>query len=181
MQLTKNFNTDVDTKITGGINWEQYPFKDVARRLAENLQTIRDYLGTAITVTSGYRSAEKNASLSGSSKTSQHLLGEAVDFVVKGRPEALQIIHTDVMAGKLKLPHPCSQLILESNGKVEWLHMGLFTDNWASRQKAVLLDHTTNAMKAATASKRLTHCEFLVTSDTKNYRVVGYKYYGDFA
>ena len=46
---------------------------------------IRDsYIGKPITINSGYRSEEYNASIKGSSKKSQHVMGRAADIVVKG-------------------------------------------------------------------------------------------------
>ena len=45
----------------------------------EVLQPIRDKYGKAITVTSGYRSPKLNAAVGGV-KTSQHVLGQAVDI-----------------------------------------------------------------------------------------------------
>lgn len=45
------------------------------------LQPLRDALGGPLTVTSGYRSPALNAATPGSSKTSQHSLGQAADLV----------------------------------------------------------------------------------------------------
>tara|TARA_R110000824_G_scaffold179357_3_gene359542 strand:- start:37 stop:504 length:468 start_codon:yes stop_codon:yes gene_type:complete len=48
--------------------------------IAENIfQPVRDYLGRALFVSSGYRSAELNSLINGS-KTSQHLVGSALDL-----------------------------------------------------------------------------------------------------
>jgi len=52
-------------------------------KLAKNLQVLRDYLNTSITVNSGYRSPKYNAKIGGV-KNSQHLLGNASDLMVKG-------------------------------------------------------------------------------------------------
>ena len=54
-------------------------------KLVAQLQFLRDYTGRAITVNSGYRSPEHNASdkVKGS-KTSQHLLGKAADITIEG-------------------------------------------------------------------------------------------------
>ena len=54
-------------------------------KLVGQLQFLRDYTGRAITVNSGYRSPEHNASdkVKGS-KTSQHLLGKAADITIEG-------------------------------------------------------------------------------------------------
>ena len=51
------------------------------------LQPLRDYVGP-ISITSGYRCAEVNA-IVGGAKTSQHLFGQAVDFVCKDFSRAI--------------------------------------------------------------------------------------------
>lgn len=51
--------------------------------VAEQMQKIRDILDAPIKVNSGYRSPIYNKSIGGASK-SQHLLGKACDFTVKG-------------------------------------------------------------------------------------------------
>ncbi|HIK33001.1 MAG TPA: DUF882 domain-containing protein [Oscillatoriales cyanobacterium M59_W2019_021] len=53
------------------------------RRLAQNLQVLRDRLGAPITVTSGYRSPTHNQQVRGATR-SQHLLAKAADIQVKG-------------------------------------------------------------------------------------------------
>ena len=52
-------------------------------RTAEGLEQIRARLGVPILVSSGYRCLELNGLL-GSKPTSQHALGEAVDFTAPG-------------------------------------------------------------------------------------------------
>ena len=51
------------------------------------LQAIREHFGKAVTITSGYRTAEHNAKVGGA-KSSQHLLGRAADFWVEDTPVA---------------------------------------------------------------------------------------------
>jgi len=54
------------------------------KALAENIfQPLRNYFGVPITVSSGYRSADLNR-LIGGSTTSQHCKGEAIDIDVYG-------------------------------------------------------------------------------------------------
>ena len=53
-------------------------------KVANQLQILRNYIGKPITINSGYRSQEYNASIKGSSKKSQHVMGRAADIVVKG-------------------------------------------------------------------------------------------------
>lgn len=85
MMLSKNLSlaevTKSATAIKKGISNE--PTKEHLENLkavAENIfQPLRDYFGVPIAVTSGYRSAELNAIIGGSS-TSQHCKGEAIDL-----------------------------------------------------------------------------------------------------
>jgi uncharacterized protein YcbK (DUF882 family) len=53
------------------------------RRLIEVLQRIRDHYGVPVTINSGYRCPVHNANVGGA-RNSQHLLGTAADFVVRG-------------------------------------------------------------------------------------------------
>ena len=52
-------------------------------KVANQLQTLRNYIGKPITINSAYRSEEYNASIGGV-KNSQHIMGRAADIVVKG-------------------------------------------------------------------------------------------------
>jgi hypothetical protein len=53
------------------------------RRVAENLQVLRDQLGRAIGIVSGYRTPEHNTSVGGKTR-SQHLTASAADIQVTG-------------------------------------------------------------------------------------------------
>jgi uncharacterized protein YcbK (DUF882 family) len=81
MQLTNNFSLEEfdchDNSVT--------PVGVVGnlKKLAENLQVLRDYLGKPIKVNSGYRSPLYNIKIGGA-KNSQHLFGKASDIVVDG-------------------------------------------------------------------------------------------------
>ena len=179
MQLTKNFNLNEFNK--HGYSMPD-SYKDSYHKLAENLQVIRGFLGSSVIVTSGLRSVEHNTNLDGASKTSQHLFGEACDFVVSGLDaEGLDYVFHKIIQLELVLPNACSQIIRESNGKgAEWIHMGLKTMRWLDVQKAVIADPAVNAAQKAKASKRLTSCECLTTPDTKSFTLVKYIPYGDF-
>ncbi len=52
-------------------------------KVANQLQTLRDYIGKPIQVNSAWRSQEYNASIGGV-KNSQHIMGRAADIVIKG-------------------------------------------------------------------------------------------------
>jgi len=54
-------------------------------KIVEILQKIRDYYKKPVNINSGYRSPAYNEKIGGSTK-SQHMLGKAVDFTVKGVP-----------------------------------------------------------------------------------------------
>ena len=53
------------------------------QKVAIQLQVLRDYLSSSITVNSGYRSPEYNKRIGGVAN-SQHILGNAADITVKG-------------------------------------------------------------------------------------------------
>ena len=179
MQLTKNFTLEEFNPRgleLGPVHVENF------RMLAQNLQVIRDFLGRSITITSGLRSVAGNSNLQGASKTSQHLFGEACDFVVGGLDaEGLDYVFHKILQLELILPNACAQIIRESNGKgAEWIHMGLKTMRWLDVQKAVIADPMVNAAQKAKANKRLTSCECLTTPDAKSFTLVKYIPYGDF-
>lgn len=182
MQLTDNFNTDIDKKITGGLDWDKLPsqVQDNAKKLAENVQAIRDAIGLPISVTSGYRPVEVNSNIGGS-KSSQHLFGEAWDITIKGQTrQLLDNISRAIMEGRIKLPHPCSQIIVETNSAGNsWIHLAIKTDRWIEYNKSIL-NSNPNELTRAKHTRRLTTCEFLSTHDAKNFELVGYRTYGDF-
>lgn len=55
----------------------------------KNVQAIRDHFGKPMTITSGLRCKAFNSSLKGSSPTSKHLEGRAVDFKIPTATETL--------------------------------------------------------------------------------------------
>lgn len=102
-------------------------------RTALGLEAVRVRLGTApITITSGYRSLPLNR-LIGSRDSSQHVLGEAADFICPrfGTPK-------EIVAALRDSGIPFDQLILEFAGKgAGWVHVS-FTDN--PRRMALEID-----------------------------------------
>ncbi len=179
MQLTKNFALQEFNP--RGLELDPVHVENF-RLLAQNLQVIRDFLGRSIKITSGLRSESGNSSLQGASKTSQHLFGEACDFVVNGLDaEGLDYVFHKILQLELVLPNPCAQIIRESNGKgAEWIHMGLKTTRWLDVQKAVIANPAINAVQKAKATKRLTSCECLTTTDAKTFTLIKHIPYGDF-
>lgn len=90
------------------------------------LDPLREAIGTPITITSGYRSPEVNRAIGGS-KTSQHMLGEAVDFVCKDMALAFDYIQEHL---------PYDQLIWEfgTDAQPDWIHVSYRADGRNRRQ-----------------------------------------------
>ena len=101
MKLTKNFSkSEFDSK--DGLPMPFEVLQNV-QELAVNLQVLRDYIGTSISINSGYRSAKHNKKIGGS-VNSQHLLGNAADIVVTGKTpkEVKEIIENLISEKKMK-------------------------------------------------------------------------------
>lgn len=101
MQITKNFHLD-EFKSKDGAAFPQEVITNIIE-LAANLQIIRDTLGKAISINSGYRSPAHNAKVKGKPK-SQHLLGTAADITVEGmKPKEVSLeIKKLIDSGKIK-------------------------------------------------------------------------------
>jgi uncharacterized protein YcbK (DUF882 family) len=101
MQITKNFNLNEFNSKCG----RPMPANVRANiiELAKNLQVLRDAVAKPISITSGYRSPERNAKVKGA-KNSQHIKGTAVDLKVKGMTtkEVALIIEGLIENGKMK-------------------------------------------------------------------------------
>lgn len=121
--------TQSDTAARRGLdNTPPPPVLAALRRTALGLEGVRTLLGTAILVTSGYRSQALNK-LVGGQRNSQHLAGEAADFISPafGPPAA---IVTRIVGSGLAY----DQVILEFN---RWVHIS-FSDK--PRREALVID-----------------------------------------
>jgi hypothetical protein len=89
------------------------------RETCRNADTVREFLGHPVIVTSGYRSAKLNAAIGGS-KTSSHMTGEALDIRCPGYGSAKEVFDalrkSDIQFDQLILEFP------ESPGA--WVHIG---------------------------------------------------------
>lgn len=104
MKLTNNFSLSEFKCKCGKCEMPPEVLKNVSE-LAKQLQILRDYIKKPITINSGYRCPEHNASpkVKGS-KNSQHLTGKASDIKVKGYT-SLQVnkaIEQLIKDGKMK-------------------------------------------------------------------------------
>lgn len=93
------------------------------RRLAEEVQLVRDYLAAPMTISSGYRCLALNRAV-GSKDSSDHVKGCAIDFIADARgsvPHIAKLIASSTI--------PYKQLILEGPGMtrggnlVLWVHL----------------------------------------------------------
>lgn len=96
------------------------------------MELVRALLGNPISINSGYRSAALNKSIKGSSKTSQHMVGEAIDFTCRGFGTPKQVVE------KIKNSNiEFDQLIYEFSS---WVHIS-FT-NKKPRKQILTIDHS---------------------------------------
>lgn len=72
------------------------------KKLAENLQVIRNYIGLPVIINSAYRTPSHNKKVGGS-PTSQHLYGKASDIWVKSMsPEQVRAVILElIQEGKI--------------------------------------------------------------------------------
>ena len=140
MNLSAHFTleefTTSQTAARRGI--DNSPAADVLERMkktAQGLEAVRVRLGCApITVTSGYRSPALNAAIGGAAQ-SQHMTGEAADFICPrfGSP-------AEIAAALVDSGIAYDQLILEFAGKGGgWVHIS-FSEN--PRHHALSIDRT---------------------------------------
>lgn len=101
MRLTANFTkAEFDSK--DGAPMPLQVLQNV-KKLAENLQKIRDRIGMPITITSGYRSPRHNRNVGGKIR-SMHLTGNAADIKADGMQpvELAKVIKQMMDAGEIE-------------------------------------------------------------------------------
>lgn len=99
MRLSKHFDTGVDTKLFCGCGCKA-PDWVIAnlREVCKQADKIRDVLGTALRVNSGYRCKRYNAE-TGGAMFSQHCKGTALDLSVENGNHATDIFNTAMSIG----------------------------------------------------------------------------------
>lgn len=92
--------------------------KEKLEKLCWHLEAIRAIIGSPLTITSAIRSKELNSAIKGS-KTSQHLVVEAADFIPTKKSAILAFSEI------VKSGYPFGQLILEKRGIGYLIHFGV--------------------------------------------------------
>jgi len=131
-------NTPLDEKLSKNFTWGEFTrtgqtalqdqnrveaerYKLALTALAQLLQPVREHWG-ALRVNSAFRGPSVNAKVGGS-KTSQHMIGEAVDFVPLSEGVSLEQVF-DWIRKESKLPF--GQVILEKPSPTsQWIHLSL--------------------------------------------------------
>lgn len=101
MKLTKNFNS-IEFDCKDGTPVPESLMANI-KKLAENLQVLRDEVGEPIHIISGYRTAKHNKSINGASG-SLHLKAMAGDIMCKQTPprKLQSIIERLIKKGKMQ-------------------------------------------------------------------------------
>ena len=94
--------------------------ENLNRLATEILDVVREEYGSAVYVSSGYRSDKLNAAVNGS-KTSQHRKGEAADIYAKDTKRLFEVCKRLIDEGRISV----GQLIDENN--YSWVHISLPT------------------------------------------------------
>lgn len=132
MRLTQNFTlNELTYSVTANVNKiDNRPSVQVVANLkavCENvLQPLRDNLGVPVIISSGFRCAELNKKIGGR-PNSQHLTGQAVDFIVPQRN--LKDVYNYI---KHNLPY--DQLLYEYSPLDKWIHVSYRTDGHNRKQ-----------------------------------------------
>lgn len=128
MEISKHLSlsevTVSDTAKRLGINNQPTP-EHLAnlKLLAEKVfEPLRNHFGKPIKVSSGYRSKALNAAVPGSSATSQHCSGEALDLDQDGMPHG---VTNKMVFDYIKDNLPFDQLIWEfgTDTNPDWVHV----------------------------------------------------------
>jgi len=100
MKLEKNFNLSEFCCRDGTPVPEEH--MESVKKLARNLQVLRDFIGRPIRIISGYRSPKYNTKIGGA-RRSQHMLSKAADIKIAGMTpkEVKEIIEHLIKDGEM--------------------------------------------------------------------------------
>lgn len=134
MNLTRNFTFEElchsDTAVQRGIDNTPGDVKvveNMTNLCIEVLQPLRDHIGRAVKVNSGYRCQELNKVVGGA-PNSQHMKGEAADLSISSADEGRQ------WAAWIEDNCRFDQMLLERKGEAVWLHVSCRQDYRRNRQ-----------------------------------------------
>jgi len=134
MQLSAHFSLAefISSSKASELGLDNTPSASVLKTLrvtATGMEKVRKLLGTPININSGYRSLEVNKAVGSTSKKSQHLLGEAVDFTSSKYGTPREIVSA-IVASDIEY----DQVILEFDS---WVHISFSS---APRGLALTID-----------------------------------------
>ena len=133
MNLTPHFTLD-DLSCTTNKEYKELNLKRAEKNLGKMYmlagfaERVREIVGKPLIITSGYRCDSLNKAVGGS-PTSQHKLGEAIDFKVRGMTNSQ--VSCKLIGSDLKF----QQLIIESSGGAEWVHISIGSKREVLRYK----------------------------------------------
>lgn len=116
MNITRNFTTEeLHLYVFHPLSDYTNVLLNLSNLCINVLQPTRDYFGNPITITSGYRDMILNVKVGGV-RNSQHLLGEAVDFICDNIEDVYHWMCKSLIY---------DQLILEEKNGMKWIHVSL--------------------------------------------------------
>jgi zinc D-Ala-D-Ala carboxypeptidase len=113
------------------------PPADVVTRLArtaQGLEAVRTRLGVPVIISSGYRCPALNHAVGGQ-PSSQHLVGEAADFIAPQFGPPATVVSALVDCRDVDF----DQLIEEHGAGVSWVHVSFVSDR-APRRQVLMID-----------------------------------------
>jgi len=99
------------------------------------LEPMRAAYGKPITVSSGYRCPALNKAVGGQN-TSAHLRGDAADLQATDMEGFKTFVRGWLIAQRVKF----DQCIIESSGKTQWIHIGIYSSNGQQRGQVFKLN-----------------------------------------
>lgn len=133
MQLTKNFSLEELTATNHKV--DNTPNEQITEHLKETakmLQSLRDFYGKGISISSGYRSSALNKIVKGSA-TSVHSVGYAADT----HPSDGNMVEYQKAVLEWAKTHNFDQIIIEypNNYVAKWIHIGVKNRSGQQRHK----------------------------------------------